>query len=113
MQRVFPPSCPVPRQRSAARAFVRNLIIAKSSCFAASLLLRARKSVRRRRDCQLKLESLEPRLALATGLLSTLVSAVDDQSGRSLLAPGAMAEVTEGQEVIVRVRLTVQARDSD
>lgn len=106
MQRVFPPSCPVARQQSAARAFVRNLIIAKSSCFAASLSLRARKWVRRRRDCHLKVESLEPRLALATGLLSTLVSAVDEQSGRSLLAPGAMAEVTEGQEVIARVRLT-------
>ena len=36
----------------------------------------SRQAARRRRERGLELESLEPRLALATGLLSTLVSVV-------------------------------------
>ena len=68
------------------------------------LTRRARESARRRRDRDLKVESLEPRLALATGLLSTLVR-VHDQSGRSLLAPGATAEIQEGQELAASVSL--------
>lgn len=61
---------------------------------------------RRRRDSGLAVESLEPRLALATGLLSTLVSVVRDDQGRSLLAPGAAAAITEGQDLTASVRLT-------
>ena len=61
---------------------------------------------RRRRDSGLAVESLEPRLALATGLLSTLVSVVRDDQGRSLLAPGATAAITEGQDLTASVRLT-------
>lgn len=57
---------------------------------------RSRGAVRRRRDRDLKVESLEPRLAMATGLLSTLVSVVRGDNGRSLLAPGAMATIPEG-----------------
>jgi hypothetical protein len=51
-------------------------------------------------------ESLEPRLALATGLLSTLVSVVRSNNSQSLLAPGATAGVTEGTELAASVRLT-------
>lgn len=61
---------------------------------------------RRRRDSGLAVESLEPRLALATGLLSTLVSVVRDDQGRSLLAPGATAEIAEGRDLAASVRLT-------
>ena len=66
----------------------------------------SRKATRRRRERGLKLESLEPRLALATGLLSTLVSVVRGDTGHGLLVPGATAEVTEGTELAASVRLT-------
>jgi len=68
------------------------------------LARRSRESARRRRDGDLKLESLEPRLALATGLLSTLVR-VHDQSGHNLLAPGATADIQEGAELAASVSL--------
>ena len=71
-----------------------------------ALSRRGREASRRRRTHDLKLESLEPRLALATGLLSTLVSVVRDDNSHSLLAPGAPAEITEGQELGAHVRLT-------
>ena len=69
----------------------------------------ARQSIapsRRGRTHNLQLESLEPRLALATGLLSTLVSVVRDDSSHSLLRPGATAAVLEGTELAASVRLT-------
>jgi len=66
----------------------------------------SRKAARHRREQGLKLESLEPRLALATGLLSTLVSVVRSNNSQSLLAPGATAGVTEGTELAASVRLT-------
>jgi hypothetical protein len=78
--------------------------MSKHSGLAASLSRRARESARRRRNRDLKVESLEPRLALATGLLSTLVQ-VHDQSGQNLLAPGATADIHEGQEVAASVSL--------
>lgn len=71
-----------------------------------ALSRRGREAARRRRTHDLKLESLEPRLALATGLLSTLVSVVRDDNSQSLLAAGATAEITEGQELAANVRLT-------
>ena len=71
-----------------------------------ALSRRGREAARRRRTHDLKLESLEPRLALATGLLSTLVSVVRDDNSQSLLAAGATAEITEGQELGANVRLT-------
>ena len=71
-----------------------------------ALSCRGREAARRRRTHDLKLESLEPRLALATGLLSTLVSVVRDDNSQSLLAAGATAEITEGQELAANVRLT-------
>jgi len=79
--------------------------MSKHSGLAASLSRRARESARRRRDRDLKVESLEPRLALATGLLSTLVS-IRDESGQKLLAPGATAEIAEGEQLTASVRLT-------
>ena len=66
----------------------------------------SRRAARRHRERGLKLESLEPRLALATGLLSTLVSVVRGDNSHSLLAPGATAGVTEGTELAANVRLT-------
>jgi len=71
-----------------------------------TLARRARESARRRRSRDLKVESLEPRLAMATGLLSTLVSVVRDDNGRSLLARGGTAEIAEGQDLAALVRLT-------
>ena len=71
-----------------------------------ALSRRGREAARRRRTCDLKLESLEPRLALATGLLSTLVSVIRDDSRHSLLRPGATAAVLEGTELAASVRLT-------
>jgi hypothetical protein len=71
-----------------------------------ALARRSRKAARRRRAQGLKIESLEPRLALATGLLSTLVSVVRGDNSHSLLAPGATAEVTEGTALAASVRLT-------
>lgn len=59
-----------------------------------------------RRSRDLKVESLEPRLALATGLLSTLVSVVDAESGRNLGRPGATADIAEGEQLTASVRLT-------
>jgi len=69
-----------------------------------SLARPARKSAGRRRDRQLQVESLEPRLVLATGLLRTLVSVVRDDQGHSLLA--GTANITEGRELAASVRLT-------
>lgn len=80
--------------------------MASSARLSTILARRGRESTRRRRDRDLKLESLEPRLALATGLLSTLVSVVRDDNSHSLLAPGATAEVAEGTELAASVRLT-------
>ena len=71
-----------------------------------ALSRRGREAARRRRTSDLKLESLEPRLALATGLLSTLVSVIRDDSRHSLLRPGATAAVLEGTELAASVRLT-------
>lgn len=71
-----------------------------------ALSRRGREAARRRHAHDLKLESLEPRLALATGLLSTLVSVVRDDNSQSLLLPGATAEITEGQQLGAHVRLT-------
>ena len=67
---------------------------------------RGREAARCGRTHNLQLESLEPRLALATGLLSTLVSVVRDDSSHSLLRPGATAAVLEGTELAASVRLT-------
>ena len=64
---------------------------------------RGREAARRRRTHELK---LEPRLALATGLLSTLVSVVRENSSDNLLRPGATAAVLEGTELATSVRLT-------
>ena len=47
--------------------------MAPSARLFAALAQRSRESARRRRSRDLKVESFEPRLALATGLLSTLV----------------------------------------
>ena len=71
---------------------------------------RAREAARRRRDRDLKIESLEPRLALATGLLSTLVSVVDDANTNLLAASSAnlAADVTEGSSLQASVKLTRQ-----
>jgi hypothetical protein len=71
-----------------------------------ALSRRGREATRRRRPSDLKFESLEPRLALATGLLSTLVSVIRDNSRHSLLRPGATAAVREGTELAASVRLT-------
>ena len=75
-----------------------------------ALTRRARESARRRSDRKLRIESLEPRLALATGPLGTLVSIVDD-IGRDLLAAtssGTAVPVNEGHEIAAIVRLTRQ-----
>lgn len=82
--------------------------MAPAARLSTTLARRSREVARRRRDRDLTVESLEPRLALATGLLSTLVSVVGDQSGRSLLAPGRPAVASEGQEMLASVRLTRQ-----
>lgn len=58
---------------------------------------------RRRAAGELHVESLEPRLALATGLLDTLVSVVDE-AGTNLLAQGAA--VAEGGQLVARVALS-------
>ena len=71
-----------------------------------ALSRRGREAARRHRTSDLTLESLEPRLALATGLLSTLVSVIRDDSRHSLLRPGATAAVREGTELAASVRLT-------
>ena len=80
--------------------------MAPSARLFAALAQRSRESARRRRSRDLKVEALEPRLALATGLLSTLVSIVDAESGRNLGRPGATAEIAEGEQVTASVRLT-------
>ena len=79
--------------------------MAAASRLSTALARRTREAARRRRDRVLNLESLEPRLTLATGLLSTLVSVVRDDNSRSLLAPGATAQVAEGQDLAAHVRL--------
>ena len=79
--------------------------MAPSARLFAALAQRSRESARRRRSRDLKVESLEPRLALATGLLSTLVS-IRDESGQKLLAPGATAEIAEGEQLTAHIRLT-------
>ncbi len=64
----------------------------------------------RRRERSLNLESLEPRLAMATGPLSTLLSIVDG-SGASLLGAqsvGQAASVAEGAAIAASVKLTRQ-----
>jgi hypothetical protein len=81
--------------------------MAPSARLFAALAQRSRESARRRRSRDLKVESLEPRLALATGLLSTLVS-IRDESGQKLLAPGATAEIAEGEQLTAHIRLTRQ-----
>ena len=78
--------------------------MAPSARLFAALAKRSRESARRRRSRDLKVESLEPRLALATAPLGTLVS-VRDGDGLNLLAPGATA-VHEGQELTAFVSLT-------
>ena len=78
--------------------------MAPSARLFAALAQRSRESARRRRSRDLKVESLEPRLALATAPLGTLVS-VRDGDGLNLLAPGATA-VHEGQELTAFVSLT-------
>jgi len=80
--------------------------MATSARLSTMLAHRSREAARRRRDRDLKLEALEPRLALATGLLSTLVSVVRDDNQQSLLAPGSTAVVAEGEQVTASVRLT-------
>ena len=80
--------------------------MAAASRLSTALARRTREAARRRRDRVLNLESLEPRLALATGLLSTLVSVIRDDSRHSLLRPGATAAVREGTELAASVRLT-------
>ena len=47
---------------------------------------------------QFRTEQLEPRLALATGLLSTLVSVVRDDNSHSLLGQGERLEIREGED---------------
>ncbi len=79
--------------------------MAPSARLFAALDQRSRESARRRRSRDLKVESLEPRLALATGLLSTLVSVVDAASGRNLGRPGATADIAEGEQLTASVRL--------
>ena len=82
--------------------------MAPSARLFAALAQRSRESARRRRSRDLKVESFEPRLALATGLLSTLVSVVDAESGRNLGRPGATADIAEGEQLTASVRLTRQ-----
>lgn len=67
-----------------------------------------REAARRRRDRGLTLESLEPRLALATGQLGTLVSVVDDANTNLLAATSAnlAVVVTEGTAITASVKLT-------
>jgi hypothetical protein len=67
-----------------------------------------RKATRRRRDRSLELESLEPRLALATGQLGTLVSVVDDANTNLLAATSAnlAVGVAEGTAITASVKLT-------
>lgn len=52
----------------------------------------------RRHNRALRLESLEPRLAMTTGLLSTLVSVISDSNVNLLAASSAdrAVDVTEG-----------------
>ena len=82
--------------------------MASSTRLSTIIARRAREAARRRRDRDLKIESLEPRLALATGLLSTLVSVVDDASTNLLAASSAnlAADVTEGSSLTAHVKLT-------
>jgi len=67
-----------------------------------------REAARRRRDRGLNLESLEPRLARATGQLGTLVSVVDDANTNLLAATSAnlAVGVTEGTAITASVKLT-------
>ena len=65
-----------------------------------------RSSSRKASRMQFRTEQLEPRLALATGLLSTLVSVVRDDNSDSLLAPGKGLEIREGEERTALVKLT-------
>ena len=69
---------------------------------------RTREAGRRRQNRGLTLESLEPRLALATGLLGTLVSVVDDANTNLLAASSAgfAVPVNEGTAVTASVQLT-------
>ncbi len=78
--------------------------MATSRRLSTALTRGSRKAARRRQERGLKLESLESRLALATGLLSTLVVLGDNS--HSLLAPGASGGVAEGTELTASVRLT-------
>ena len=71
-----------------------------------TLARRSREASCRRRKRELTLESLEPRLALATGLLSTLVSVIRDDNGESLLRRGATTHVAEGTALAAHVSLT-------
>lgn len=69
---------------------------------------RGHEAARRRRVRSLALESLEPRLALATGLLRTLVSVVDESNTNLLAASSAdlALAVSEGTAIAAGVRLT-------
>ncbi|MBU6294205.1 MAG: fibronectin type III domain-containing protein, partial [Planctomycetes bacterium] len=62
------------------------------------------------RERRLTLESLEPRLAMATGPLGTLISMVDVSGANLLLAQsaGQAASVAEGDAIVASVRLTRQ-----
>lgn len=66
-----------------------------------------RRSVRRQRERLASGEPLEPRLALATGLLQTLVTIVDDAGGNLLdhATAAQAAAVGEGEELVASVRL--------
>ena len=81
--------------------------MAAASRLSTALARRARESARRRRDRVLNLESLEPRLALATGPLGTLVSVVVDANTNLLAASSAnlAADVTEGSSLTASVTL--------
>jgi CubicO group peptidase (beta-lactamase class C family)/streptogramin lyase len=68
----------------------------------------AREAGRRQRNPGLIFESLEPRLALATGPLGTLVSVVDDANTNLLAASsgGLAVPVNEGSAITASVQLT-------
>ena len=81
--------------------------MAAASRLSTALARRTREAARRRRDRVLNLESLEPRLALATGPLGTLVSVVVDANTNLLAASSAnlAADVTEGSSLTASVAL--------
>ncbi|MGI9177628.1 MAG: hypothetical protein ACR2IT_07205, partial [Pirellulales bacterium] len=80
-------------------------LIAVRGWIAGSAERSGRSGRRKASRTQFRTEQLEPRLAMATGLLSTLVSVVRDDNSHSLLTRGATAEIAEGEQLTASVRL--------